>query len=292
MTVVVVGSLNADLILSGGRIPRPGETTILSGLSRAQGGKGANQAAVAGALGADVRFIGAVGADEAGGAAADALRSLGVDVSGLITLDAPTGLAVVMVDEDGENAIGIVPGANAELTPSRVREALAAVEASSATLLVSLEIPLPTAVAAVEFAHDLGWTVVLNPAPAQDLPAALISLCTVLTPNEGEAARLSGADGLLASGAGAVVVTRGADGATVHEPGRITRHASVHADVVDTTGAGDAFSAGLAVALDRGHELTDAVRFALACGAIATEGFGARGSLPTTDAAARRMPGS
>ena len=203
-------------------------------------------------------------------------------MSGLVTVEGSTGVAIILVDDDGENSIAIVPGANGEVTPEAVERALAAIDADDAVLVVCLEIPLAAVVAAARAASVRGWRVVLNPAPAQQLPADLVATATVVTPNATEVEVLGGVDALLSAGAGAVVVTRGGDGTELHEPGAAARHVPPsHAEVVDTTGAGDAFTAALAVALAAGRELADAVAWAAAAGAIATEGFGARGSLAT-----------
>ncbi|MEO7720431.1 MAG: ribokinase [Pseudolysinimonas sp.] len=280
--VIVVGSINIDLVAAGGRMPRLGETVSMQRFAQVQGGKGGNQASAAAALGAQVHFVGAVGSDHWGEAARSDLADRGIDVSGLATVDGATGVAIILVDDDGENSIAIVPGANAAVTPSAVEGAIAAIESDDAVLVVCLEIPLESVVAAARTAVARGWRVVLNPAPASELPAELIAAATVITPNETEVEQLGGVDGLLAAGAGAVVVTRGGYGTELHPADGAASHiAPSPADVVDTTGAGDAFTAALAVALANGRELGDAVAWASAAGAIATEGFGARGSLPT-----------
>lgn len=281
--VIVVGSVNIDLVAAGGRMPRPGETVVMQRFAEVHGGKGGNQAAAAAALGARVHFVGAVGSDHWGSAARAELAARGVDVSGLETVPGSTGVAIVLVDDDGENSIAIVPGANGEVTAPAVERSLAAIEAEEAVLVVCLEIPLDSVVVAARTAAARGWRVVLNPAPARRLPAELVAAATVITPNDTEVEVLGGAGALLAAGAGAVVVTRGGEGAEVHEASApLLRIPPSHADVVDTTGAGDAFTAALAVALARGRGLPDAVAWASAAGAIATEGFGARGSLASS----------
>ena len=280
--VIVVGSVNVDLVAAGGRMPRPGETVSMQRFAEVQGGKGGNQASAAAALGARVHFVGAVGSDHRGEAARADLVARGVDVSGLAVVDGSTGVAIILVDDDGENSIAIVPGANGEVTPEAVEHALAAIDADDAVLVVCLEIPLASVVAAARAAAIRGWRVVLNPAPAQQLPAELVAAAAVVTPNATEVEVLGGVPALLAAGAGAVVVTRGGEGAELHQSGGAPVHvAPSRADVVDTTGAGDAFTAALAVGLANRRRLADAVRWASAAGAIATEGFGARGSLAT-----------
>ncbi|HEU0205519.1 MAG TPA: PfkB family carbohydrate kinase [Pseudolysinimonas sp.] len=291
--VVVVGSVNIDLVAAGGRMPRRGETVSMQRFAEVQGGKGGNQAAAAAALGAQVHFIGAVGSDHWGDAARADLAGRGIDVSGLATVDGPTGVAIILVDDSGENSIAIVPGANAAVSPAMVDAAVAAVAAADAVLVVCLEIPLESVVAAARAAAARGWRIVLNPAPARELPAELVAAATVITPNATEVEALGGVDALLDTGAGAVVVTRGGDGAELHTAGRAASHvAATPARVVDTTGAGDAFTAALAVAWANGRDLEDAVAWASAAGAIATEGFGARGSLATAAQVDERRPSS
>lgn len=278
--VVVVGSVNIDLVAAGGRMPRPGETVTMERFAEVPGGKGGNQASAAAALGARVHFIGAVGSDHWGEAARADLAGRGIDVGALATVDGPTGVAIILVDDSGENSIAIVSGANESLSPRAVEAALAAIDSVDAVLVACLEIPLDAVVAAALAAAARGWRVVLNPAPASELPPRLVAAASVITPNETEVETLGGVDALLGAGAGAVVVTRGSGGTDVHTAdGSFVHVPPSRADVIDTTGAGDAFTAALAVALSRGRSLLDAVAWAAAAGAIATEGFGARGSL-------------
>ncbi|GAA2608620.1 ribokinase [Paractinoplanes durhamensis] len=288
--VVVVGSVNVDLVAAGGRMPRPGETVAMARFAETHGGKGGNQASAAAALGAETHLVGAVGDDDRGRAARQDLQDRGVRVEALNTAEAPTGVAIILVDDEGENSIAIVAGANATISPEEVTEALAAIE-GDAVVVACLEIPIPAIMAAAATARDRGWPMILNPAPAVPLPASLIALCTVLTPNESELSLLGGADALLAAGAGAVVVTQGGAGSAIHSV-RGEQHVPAYpAKVVDTTGAGDTFTAALAVALAEGNPLPEAVRFAAAAGALSTEGFGARGALPSTADVHRRLSG-
>lgn len=290
--IIVVGSVNIDLVAVGARLPRPGETVSMERFAEVQGGKGGNQASAAAALGAPVHFIGAVGSDHWGEAARADLAGRGIDVSALATVDGTTGVAIILVDDSGENSIAIIPGANAAVSPVAVTDAIAALDLDDAVLVTCLEIPLESVVAAARAAMARGWRVVLNPAPARELPPELLAAATVITPNATEVEQLGGADALLAAGAGAVVVTRGGDGAELHSADSAGALISPSpADVIDTTGAGDAFTAALAVALSRGRSLKDAVAWAAAAGAIATEGFGARGSLADSAHVEARLRG-
>src|SRR4051794_8293560 len=185
-------------------MPRPGETVSMERFAEVQGGKGGNQASAAAALGATVQFIGAVGSDHWGEAARADLAGRGIDVSGLSTVDGPTGVAIILVDDSGENSIAIIPGANAAVSPAAVTDAIAALDPDDAVLVVCLEIPLESVVAAASAAAARGWRVVLNPAPARELPAELLGATTVVTPNATEVDLLGGVDALLAAGAGAV----------------------------------------------------------------------------------------
>jgi len=292
VSVTVVGSLNEDVLVTVDRLPGRGETVIGSSARTAPGGKGANQAAAAGRLGAGVAMVGRVGADPAGDRQRAALADLGVDVA-LVqpTPDELTGTATIPVEASGgENLIVVVPGANAALTPADVD--VAAVHDADVVLL-QLENPLATVRAAASAASG---TVVLNPAPAQPLPAELLAMVDVLVPNEHELLRLTGSEdgdrtpAELAGlgrrlGTGSVVVTLGARGALVAPAvGTAVLQAPPSVEPVDTTGAGDCFCGALAQALARGDELAAAVRYAVAAAAASTTGAGARGALPDDDA--------
>jgi ribokinase len=198
--------------------------------------------------------------------------------------DQPTGVAAVLVGADGENLIGVASGANHDLHPDSVAAALHAIAATDAVVLASLEVPLPAVDTAAAVAAQRGWTFVLNPAPASRLPSALIKATDVLTPNAHEATALGPTDvaELITIGAGAVVVTRGAEGADLHRPGLPMLHTDAFAvRALDTTGAGDTFSGALAWALASGKALPEAVRTAAAAGALATQAMGARAGQPT-----------
>jgi ribokinase len=285
--IVVIGSVNTDMVVRGARIPSPGETVTGGTFLRADGGKGANQAVAAARAGADVTFVARVGADELGEAAVAGLAAEGVDVSHVKPDPGhATGVALIMVDEAGENAISVAPGANARLSVEDVEAARAVIE-SADVLLTQLETPLPAVERAAAIGSAAGVTMILNPAPAKRLPDSLMALIDVLTPNEGEAVYLSGearpaaaASKLRDLGATTVVVTLGAEGALIVAEGRESLVPGFPVVAVDTTAAGDAFSGSLAVSLAEGLDLALAVRRACAAGALATTVHGARPSLP------------
>ena len=295
--LVVVGSLHMDLIVSAPRLPRAGETVLATGHGFGPGGKGGNQAVAVARLGQPIVMVGAVGADEHGRRVLAALSREGVDVSYIGVDDAlPTGLAVVAVDAAGENSILVSGGASAALPVTAVDRAAAALLAAHVTLL-SLEVPIDAVVAAARLA---GGTVVLNPAPAQPLPEALLRRVDVLVPNRGELGVLAGTEepGSIAEvvalaraipGPLAVVVSLGAAGAVVVS-GPETRHVRAPAvEVIDTTGAGDALCGALADALARGTTLLDAVGFAVRAASLSTTRSGAQPGLPrAADVAAER----
>jgi len=278
--VVVVGSINRDVVVRVPRHPRPGETVLGLGLSTWDGGKGANQAVAAARLGAQVAFVGRVGADEAGAMLLAGLAEEGIDTRWVqVDGTAPSGMAMITVDPHGENAIVVTPGANDAVGPGDVERAGEALRTAPVVLL-QLEIPLDAVVHAARLAHG---TVVLNPAPAAPLPADLLAKVDVLVPNRGELEQLVGSADPEAArrlGVAAVVVTLGGDGALV-----VTDDASTHVpapvvEVVDTTGAGDAFCGALAAGLASGADLVAAVRRAVVVAAMSTTKPGARGGYP------------
>jgi ribokinase len=292
--VVVVGSINVDLVCVTDRLPRAGETVAGGRFARHGGGKSANQAVAAARLGASVSFVGAVGRDDMGDDAVRELEAEGIDVSGVARVDAPTGVALIVVDAAGENQIAVASGANAELTPAHIEHALQGLLASGdesppaapGIVLLGHEVSPEVVVAAARAANAAGWPVVLNPAPARELPDAR---CAVLTPNASEAAQLTDRDdpaeaaaALAADTGAAVLVTLGGDGALLLEPGTDPLHLpAAKVDVVDTTGAGDTVNGALAAELAAGGSLEAAARFALAAAALSTRKPGARGGMPT-----------
>lgn len=266
--VVVLGSLNVDLVTQVERHPSPGETVLGEGLRRLAGGKGANQAVAAAAAGADVAMFGAVGDDDGGRSYRARLREMGVDVLGVQTVDGlPTGHALIVVDERAENSIVVIPGANehAEAHPR-----LAALGPQD-VLLVQLEIPLAVVARAARAAHERGARVVVNMAPYAALPPDVVALADPVVVNEHEAMLLADSGAVPQS----LLVTFGSKGATWD--GLTLPAVAVPADeVVDTTGAGDAFCGALAAALARNDDREEALREALAAGAAAVRHAGAQ----------------
>ncbi len=279
--VVVVGSANMDLVARVVRLPHPGETVSAHDYFEACGGKGANQAIAAARAGARTAFIGAVGSDAAGDTLRAAFVHDAVDVSLLATVREPTGRALIGVSDDAENLIIVVPGANHALSVDHI-DAAAALLANAKVVLVQLEVRLAVVQRAVELAGR-DTIVVLNPAPASELPDDVLRHVDVITPNEHEVALLGGAAALVARGVANVVVTQGARGALLVTRDSETRIEPFAVTPVDTTGAGDAFcgvlSARLAVAGGLA-ELALALRAAAVGGALATQTAGAVPSLP------------
>ncbi|XVQ08411.1 ribokinase [Spirillospora sp. CA-255316] len=288
--VVVVGSVNADLVIGVERRPAPGETVLGSDLATYPGGKGANQAVAAARLGGRVGILGRIGDDGHGALLREALAAAGVDLAHLLVTEGPSGVALITVDTGGDNSIIVSPGANARLTPADVERA-AAMLTGAAVVSFQLETPIETVEAAARTAAGAGARVVLNLSPPAPLPGDLPALCDPLVVNEHEAAFLLGHRGepatmageLLGRGPRSVLITLGADGALVADPSGVTAVPSPKVDVVDTTGAGDAFTAALCLRLARGDALADAARYAARVGAAAVRKPGAQSSYPSAD---------
>ena len=287
--VIVVGSVNADLVVSVARLPRPGETVTGGSFARHGGGKGANQAVAAARAGARVAMVGAVGDDDLGDEALRELSAEGVDVSEVARRDdTATGVAAIVVDERGENQIAVASGANARLDGQAVATALARLlDAPPGVVLLGHEVPEAAVVAGVAAARAAGWLAVLNPAPARPLPADIDGV--ILTPNADEARALAPADDveraartLAARTSAPVLVTLGAAGALLHD-GTTQRLPTLAVEALDTTGAGDAMNGALAAELAAGRPLREAVRFALAAAALSTRAAGARAGMPRRD---------
>ncbi len=289
--ILVVGSLNADLVVRAPHFPQPGETISGEDLQVIPGGKGANQAVAAARLGASVSMLGRVGKDNFGDFLLDNLKANHVDTHLVQRDDASTGTATIIVDSNGQNSIVLSAGANGKVSPSDVNHASFL---TFKLLLLQLEIPIPTVYSAAKLAKENGIQILLNPAPAKELPNELIALADFIIPNETELSLLTGmevkdasstekaAHALLDKGAQNVIVTLGSKGALIVTSEQ-TKHVDTYqVDVVDTTAAGDAFIGGFAVTLES-SSLLDAVRYGCACGALATTKFGAQPSLPTKE---------
>ena len=274
--VVVVGSANLDLVATLDHLPSPGETLLALDYAEHAGGKGLNQAVACARMGARTAFVGCVGRDDAGAFLRNVLEQEGIDTSLLRTVDSPTGRAFINVDQHGENAIVVVSGANAEVTPVELPEA--------AVVLLQLEIPLSTVVATLQAARSRNITTVLNPAPAQKLNAELLSLVDVAVPNENEARLLGGKEQLLTLGVREVVTTLGERGAEVASRASLASVPPHVVTPVDTVGAGDAFTGAMCAMLAQGWTVQDAARVGAVAGALATTVHGAVPSLPTRQA--------
>jgi len=286
---VVIGSINHDLTVVTDRHPRPGETVLGTEHHTGPGGKGANQAVAAARLESRVAMIGRVGEDDQGRAMVEVLGAERVEISGVLRdPTAATGLAVIIVDASGENSIVVSPGANTHVDPDQVRSQ-AGLIADAPVVLAQLEIPVEAVAAAASLA---GGRFLLNPAPARALPFDLLAQVDVLLPNRSELAELTQSEeatnrddvvdmARAVEGPGAVVVTLGADGALVIEGDDTTHVPSPRVEVVDTTGAGDAFCGAVAHSLAHGASLTEAVHWGVAAGAMATTRRGAQSALPT-----------
>jgi ribokinase len=289
-SIVVIGSLNRDLVVTAPKLPLPGETIHGIDYSQHNGGKGANQAVALARLGQRVSMVGCVGNDADGSALISALEDDSVNTDWISRTSSLTGVAIITIDANGENSIVVVSGANGDLDESAIDAAAPAIAAAD-IVLAQLEVPISTVARA--FRHATG-TVVLNPAPASRVDAHFLRPVDYLVPNRTELATLSerdipeNDDEILACvGAlefdGVVIVTLGSDGAIAVRDGSIVgKSAPPHVDVIDTVGAGDAFCAGFCDALARDVRLPEAITWATACGSLATTRSGAQTSMPNT----------
>jgi ribokinase len=288
--IIVVGSSNTDMVIKADHFPMPGETILGGNFFMFPGGKGANQAVAAARLGGKVTFIAKTGNDIFGEQAISQFRKEGIDTNFIITdTNQPSGIALITIDNKGENTIVVAQGANGTLTPEDVQKAVREFERAG-LVLIQLEIPLDAVVHAIKLAKQFGKKVILNPAPARQLPDEILRELFMITPNESEAEILLGRDikdigsiqaaakNLYEKGVANVVITLGSDGAyNADGEQHIT---TMKVDTVDTTAAGDVFNGALAVAISEGKSLKDAVVFANRAAAISVTRMGAQASAP------------
>ena len=284
-----------DLVVKSPRIPAVGETILGGDFIMIPGGKGANQAVAAAKLGAEVYFIAKLGHDVFAEQSLANFKKEGVNTKYVVqTKQAPSGVALIMVDENGNNVIVVAPGANQKLSPDDIKKAESDI-ASSGALIAQLEVPLETVEFAGRLANDSGVPFILDPAPAQNLGPEFLKMADVLTPNETEAQILTGkevtdedsartaAEDLLERGARAVILTMGAKGFLLATRDRTEYVSAVKVDAVDATAAGDAFNGALAVGLAQGKTISDAALFANHAAALSVTKMGAQSSMPTAE---------
>ncbi|QNL49040.1 ribokinase [Olivibacter sp. SDN3] len=290
--IIVVGSMNMDMVVKTSHIPKPGETVLGGSFFMNPGGKGANQAVSVARLGGDVAFIGKIGDDIFGKQSAQLFDEEGVDTNGVLSdRDSPSGIALITVDDLGENSIVVAPGANAHLEPADVEEAINRYPQGK-ILLIQLEIPMRTVEFAADYAHKRGMRVILNPAPANELVSGMFHLIDIITPNVNEAEMLSGvqivdiasarqaAEKIHEQGVKNVVITLGRRGAVLFEDGEFCHIPAPEVETIDSTAAGDVFNGALAVAVGEGKALTEATLFACRAASIAVTKMGAQSSIP------------
>ncbi|MEX2233085.1 MAG: ribokinase [Cyclobacteriaceae bacterium] len=291
-TIVVIGSTNVDMVVKTHHIPGPGETVLGGIFLMNSGGKGANQAMSVARLGGSVSFISKVGNDIFGKQAIRSFAEAGIDTSYLlIDNDTPSGVALITVDEQGENSIVVASGANANLTPGEVQKCLQKIP-DAGILLIQLEIPIDTVEFALGYAAAHGIKVILNPAPGRPLRSELFELIDIVTPNSNEAEMLTGivvndvdsarraAELLQKKGVKNVVITLGKEGAVFLQDGKFDTIAATKIKAVDTTGAGDVFNGALAVGIAEGKDILSSLRFACHAAAITTTRMGAQSAIP------------
>lgn len=292
--IVVIGSLNMDIVAVASRLPLPGETILGAQYLNEPGGKGANQAYAAAKLGGEVAMLGRLGTDGHGKQMRANLEAVGCEVDGLQNIAGHSGVAVIFVAQSGQNSIVVVPGANERYLPEDLRADAHAL-AGAELVLLQLETPMETVIAAARAAKSHGARVILDPAPApQRLSLELLRNVDILTPNETEAARLVGAPEktlslqqardigrqLQNSGPKAVIMKLGAQGCLLIEDESVSEIAAPVVEAVDTTAAGDVFNGALAVACSEGASLAEACRFATRAAAISVTRLGAQRSMP------------
>lgn len=289
--ILVIGSTNTDMTAFSDKMPRPGETVIGNDFVIGPGGKGANQAVAAKRLGGDVFFICKVGNDIFGENTVKHFQEEGLDPAGIMRSSRPSGVALITVDKDAENCIVVAPGANGDYTEEDIRSRAEAIR-SCDILLLQLEIPVPAVLEAARIAHEAGKTVVLNPAPACDIPEETFKYISLFIPNETELEKYSGekisgqesaakaAGILMEKGVGKIIVTMGSKGSLVCDGKDVSFVKANKVEAVDTTGAGDCYCGALCVALSEGKTLKEAAEFASKASAISVQRPGAQNAMP------------
>ena len=290
-TILVIGSSNTDMTAKTAELPRPGETVLGGVFTMGAGGKGANQAVAAQRLGGKVKFICKVGKDMFGDNSIAQYEKEGLDTSGILRSNLPSGVALIYVDSHAENCIVVASGANGDLTEDDIEKSRKDLE-SCDILLLQLESPIPSVLKAAKIAHQAGKTVVLNPAPACPLPEEIFRNIDLFIPNETELSTFSGmpvtsqeeaeaaARAMQAKGVGKLIVTMGSKGALICEGGPSVFVPAHKVKAVDTTAAGDTFCGALCVAISEGKSLKEAAQFACAASALTVQKMGAQNSIP------------
>ncbi len=289
--IVVIGSSNTDMTVVADRLPVPGETVLGGKFAMGQGGKGANQAVAAQRLGGDVTFICKLGRDIFGENAIKEYQKDGMDTSKVMYSDQPSGVALISVDTHAENCIVVASGANGDISVEDIEANRKDIEEAS-ILLLQLEIPVEAVVRAAKIGHEAGVYVVLNPAPACDLPEEIYQYLSLIIPNQTEIALMTGIEAndeegaaeavkaLQSKGTKDVIVTMGSKGSMVYHEGQATFVPSKKVNAVDTTAAGDTYCGGLCVALSEGKDIIEAAQFATASSALTVQKRGAQDSIP------------
>lgn len=285
--ILVIGSSNTDMTIRASRLPAPGETILGGEFKMGRGGKGANQAVAAKRLGGNVTFVCKVGNDVFGNESVQAYAAEGMDISHILRSEKPSGTALIMVDDSGENCISVAPGANGDISVEDIRS-IADLIRSASYLILQLEIPVAAVVEAAHIAHEAGVCVILNPAPATKLPESIFADIDILTPNQTETAILTGISDdpdkavarLAELGVGRIVMTRGSKGSAVYENGKCTLVDACKVNAIDATAAGDTFCGALCVGLSEGLDLVEAARFATRASALTVQKMGAQESIP------------
>ncbi len=289
--ILVFGSSNTDMMVKSAQMPLPGETILGGEFTMSPGGKGANQAVAAKRLGGDVSFICKIGQDIFGEGALRHYREEGIDVSGVLRSDKPSGIAFILVDNGAENSIVVASGANLDIHAADLEASESALR-SCDILLLQLEIPVPAVLEAARIAHESGAFVVLNPAPSAELPEEIFRYISLFIPNETELASFSGmlvrdvptavaaADVLFAKGVGKMIVTMGSKGSLILDGGEPRFIQARRVKAVDTTGAGDAYCGALCVSIAEGKTLPEAAEFASAVSALSVTKMGAQTAMP------------